>query len=146
MARERSADALAVLKGEATVKKAKKSRGGRKLLLVLALAGAGAAAFSAVRSRKQEDPWAAPGAAWTPAAPSNKPTATPAPVPDAPAAPAASGAPAAGSTSAGAGTGAPVADLPEEPPSNAVKNFEEATAPVEDVPDADDTEGGEKLA
>ena len=155
--RERSADALAVLKGEATVQRAKKKRG-RKLLLVLALTGAGAAVFSAVRSRKQEDPWAAPGAAWTPAVPTGKPTATAAPIPDSPShgsseGPTAAG-PSAGATAAGAATGAGTGtasgagegsqplDLPSEPPSNAVKNFEEATTPV----DADDTEGGEKLA
>ncbi|NAZ86378.1 hypothetical protein [Kineococcus indalonis] len=166
--RERSADALAVLKGEATVQRAKKKRG-RRFLLVLAAVGAGAAVFSAVRSRRQEDPWAAPGAAWTPAAPTNKPTATAAPVPDSPSAggpaePAATGTeqpgtststgatPGAGSTAAGATAagaagageheGSQPLDLPSEPPSNAVKNFEEATAPV----DADDTEGGEKQA
>ncbi|NIZ90708.1 hypothetical protein [Kineococcus rubinsiae] len=75
-AKHRSADALAVLKGEAVVKP--KHRG-RKVLLVALVVGLGAAAFSALRKGKDEDPWATPGATWTPTASATTPAATPAP-------------------------------------------------------------------
>jgi len=63
VAKSRSSDALAVLKGEAVVKP---KRRGRKVLLVALVIGLGAAAFSALRKRDDEDPWATPGATWTP--------------------------------------------------------------------------------
>jgi len=73
VAKSRSTDALAVLKGEVAVKP--KHRG-RKVLLVALVVGLGAAAFSALRKRDDEDPWATPGATWTPTAGT---TTTPAP-------------------------------------------------------------------
>jgi len=70
VAKSRSTDALSVLKGEAVVKPRHR---GRKVLLVALVLGLGAAAFSALRKRDDEDPWATPGATWTPTASATTP-------------------------------------------------------------------------
>lgn len=79
VATRRTQDAIAALKGGA---KPKPKGRGKKFLLVSLIVAGGAVAFSAVRNRQKEDPWAAPGAAWTPAAPTNTPIATAPPLPD----------------------------------------------------------------
>lgn len=74
--RARSGDAVAVLKGDAIIKR-KRGRGLRKLMLVPILAAAGAAAYAAFRSRApKDDPWAVPTGtypAYTPPAPAAAP-------------------------------------------------------------------------
>lgn len=98
--------------------------------LVTALLGAAGAGFAVLRGRSRP----------APAAPVQAPVKAPVPVP-------ASGVPEPGVPVAPAAPGSPTpppapvptaADFPPEAPSNAVRNFEEATAP----PDADGTGHG----
>lgn len=75
-ASSRGSDAVAVLKGDAVAKPKKRHRV-RKVLLLGGLVAGGAAAFKAMRGKK-EDPWATPAGttSWAPATPA--PSSTPA--------------------------------------------------------------------
>ncbi|PRY11412.1 hypothetical protein [Kineococcus rhizosphaerae] len=72
VAAQRSSDALAVLKGEAVAKR--KGRAGKRFLVFTLVAAGGAAVYAVVRNSQKEDPWSAPGAAWTPAPATTTPT------------------------------------------------------------------------